>query len=395
MNPNQPHEYSPDDFLYGPALGEGRFGSVIYAELKDTASADAEDAKPSASADGGHRRQGYAIKTITKSEALKHDHLQIVMTEKHILTEVLRSESDADGSELLMKLLLLFHDKHCIYFVLELCAGGTLHDLIQSRSANISDANAAVFDISWARYYAGQLLRAIEYMHQRGVVHRDVSPRNIGLTSKGEIKLGDFGAAAVFVKHDCGDGTYRLKRWVPPGSRPLIEEFDNCIGTADYVSPEMIRGRKDDANQSEAYKEYPAMDLWSFGCIVYELFIGKSPFHAGSDHLAFQSVLEYARGKRKMFFPPAIPVDAANIISTLLLAKPSERLGMQDGVLESSIEHASRKKQYQSIRDASFWSLVAGGPIEPPCTPKEPDWMADLRQGQSTLKPLEKMRFDL
>jgi len=289
-----------------------------------------------------------------------------------------------------------------------------LFDLIQSHATDATDA-FPVMDISWVRYYAGQILRAIEYLHQRGVVHRDITPQNIGLTlPKGEIKLGDFGAAAVFVKEECEGAALKLKRWVPAGASSGPENFSDFVGTADYVSPEMIRGSDDDANQYKNHTNFPAMDLWSFGCLIYHMFVGKSPFHAASDHLAFQNVLDWANGKSKLHFPPFITEDAKEMTSLLLSNDPASRLGMQDDVIESIMscnstdrdgtQILSSLKQYQSIRDhsffqidkdKSFWVLEKGKSIDPPCKPTQPNWMTELDQGDTTLKSLESIHFVL
>eukprot|EP00581_Thalassiosira_minuscula_P004106 CAMPEP_0183740592 /NCGR_PEP_ID=MMETSP0737-20130205/60040_1 /TAXON_ID=385413 /ORGANISM="Thalassiosira miniscula, Strain CCMP1093" /LENGTH=415 /DNA_ID=CAMNT_0025975705 /DNA_START=26 /DNA_END=1269 /DNA_ORIENTATION=- len=413
-SPTRPRQYSPADFLYGPTLGEGRFGTVIYAELKTDAAADSNNRRRDASNDDSHAPhpkriegggRGYAIKIIPKSEIIRHNQIQAVMTEKQILTGILSFTSDnpLPGSELVMKLFLCFHDASCIYFVLELCAGGTLLDLIQrSASDRIDDGVASqVMDIPWVKYYLGQILRAIEYLHQRGVVHRDITPQNIGITCpSGEIKLGDFGAAALFLKEECEDGTFKLKRWTPATSS-IPEILTDFVGTADYVSPEMIRGNGINTNQHKDHSTFPAIDLWSFGCLIYHMFVGKSPFHAANDHLAFQNVLDYANGKTNLDFPPFITDDAKDLISMLLSIDYSSRLGMQDGVIDSIMGdnpgsnevliHASLN-QYHSIRNHSFFDedsdnyfrvLEERKFVDTPWKPTQPNWMTDLNQGET------------
>jgi len=453
--PSQPQQYSPADFLYGPTLGEGRFGTVIYAELKtakitkhhhaaaDSCQAPHDDASSSHHQRITHARQqrqgGYAIKMIPKCEIFRHNQIQAVLTEKHILSEILPSAAKSDnhplqptGSELFMKLFLCYHDANYLYLVLELCACGTLLDLIDSfhhHSASTEEEYATtskcsgddsdtspLIDVSWVKYYSWQILRAIEYLHQRGIVHRDISPQNIGLTyPKGEVKLGDFGAAAVFVKNEDWNGTLKLKRWIPAGSASSSEKenVNDFVGTADYVSPEMIRGSDDDNINQECNDptNFPAMDLWSFGCICYHMFVGKSPFHAASDHLAFQSVLDYANGG-ELYFPSFIAEDAKEIISLLISIDPVHRLGMQDGVIESITtcnstdgdegKVLSPLTRYQSIRDHSFFQLddgtsffssVESKKMQPPYSPAQPEWVAELRHGDK-LKSYESIQFE-
>ena len=407
---------------------------MIYAELKTPAAAkndgdttndraqDEDDASLHSHRHNTERQQqsnrGYAMKIIPKSEILRHNQLQAVMTEKHILTDTLSTTSSDNnphhpltGSELFMKLFMCFHDASSLYFVLELCSGGTLYDLIQSRRINNcatdgTTKSPSLMDISLVKYYTAQIVRALEYLHQRGVVHRDVSPRNIGLTFRGEIKLGDFGSAVVFVKDHCEGGTNVLKRWTPgvPSNANTETAASDFVGTADYVSPEMLRGSNNECtNQSDDYMMYPALDLWSVGCIMYHMLIGTSPFHAESDHLAFEAVLDYANGKRELVFPPlVIDESASEMISMLLSIDPASRLGMQDGVLGCM---ANEQKLYQSIRNHlffqqdkdndTFWALLESKSIEPPYKPPQPNWMADLHRGIATLKTLRSIEFDL
>lgn len=400
----QPRVYSPQDFLYGPALGSGRFGTIVYAELKKPAVVDAS--VPSHDAERRGRR-GYAVKVIPKSKVMRRKQaIQAVMLEKYILSEVL-PRNEGPSAHLIMKLFLCFHDASSLYLVLELCAGGTLFDLIQSRAAGDEDGSSPIMDISWVRYYAGQILRAIEYLHQRGIVHRDVSTQNICIIyPNGNIKLGDFGAAAVFEKR--GE---ELRRHVPTGTPPLGQDSaSDFVGTADYVSPEMLRGTEEGVNDQNAqYETYPAMDLWALGCIIYEMFVGQSPFHAASDHLAFQNVLEYANDRARLLFPPLVDGCSKTIISSLLSISPSSRLGARDGVICSSAKCVSTErptpKQYLSVREHAFfyagslqssiWDLIESKEsIEPPYRPAEPAWMSDLNRGDG-LAALESIQFDL
>eukprot|EP00985_Skeletonema_marinoi_P027311 scaffold22229_cov95-Skeletonema_marinoi.AAC.1 len=96
----EPRDYSPSDFLYGPIIGEGRFGSVVYAE--HATQEDDDDGgvgyKLPRPQDKQNDGQGYAVKMIPKSEILRHNLLQAVMTEKRILAEVLSSNQGNDTS---------------------------------------------------------------------------------------------------------------------------------------------------------------------------------------------------------------------------------------------------------------------------------------------------------
>ena len=407
-------EYSPLDFVYGPILGEGSFGSVVYAELINGGS-DRESSSQVIHDVGTlcNNNKAYEIKMIPKSEIIRHNKIQAVLTEKYILTEVLSSsisEEEDNAAELFMKLFLCFHDANYLYLVLELCAGGTLLDLIQLIISNNSNTtisySSPVMDISWVRYYASKILLAIEYLHQKGIVHRDLSPQNIGLTfPKGEIKLGDFGAAAVFVQ-DTSSSNDKLKRWMPTSSSTTTspvgrEDSNDFVGTAGYVSPEMVHGYNEEEEAEDSNTTYPAMDLWSFGCLIYCMMVGKSPFHILGEDLPIQSMLEYANGKRQLHFPSFIDSNTKDLILSLLAVDPQQRIGVKDNVIES-IFVGAEMKQYTSIRNHAFfqtaentaiWSLKEE--LDPPYKPTQPDWLAKIHRGETTLKPFDSIAFDL
>ncbi len=110
------------------------------------------------------------------------------------------------------------------------------------------------------------ILGALDYSHRNGIVHRDIKPANVMVTGEGDVKVMDFGIARSM-----------------SGSQRTITQTAEVIGTAQYMSPEQARGERVDARS----------DLYSAGCLLYELLTGRPPFAGGSAvAIAYQHVCQ-------------------------------------------------------------------------------------------------------
>jgi serine/threonine-protein kinase len=131
------------------------------------------------------------------------------------------------------------------FLVMEFCEGLTLGDILSRHGA---------FPEDQARRVLGQLAVALRFVHERGVVHRDLKPGNVMLTPEGQVKLMDFGLA----KED----------------RAITDDTETqsntIIGTPLYMSPGQMTGEESG----------PTIDVYSFACIAYELVAGKPLFEA-------------------------------------------------------------------------------------------------------------------
>jgi serine/threonine-protein kinase len=139
--------------------------------------------------------------------------------------------------------------------VLELVEGATLEERLRAKLINVEHALE----------YGRQIASALEAAHERGIVHRDLKPANIKITPEGQIKVLDFGLAkALEVKVFGADVTES-----PTASMTIIGSRRGAIiGTAAYMSPEQARGQEADRRA----------DIWSFGCVLFEMLAGKRAF---------------------------------------------------------------------------------------------------------------------
>ena len=148
-------------------------------------------------------------------------------------------------------------DVHVPYIVMELVEGHTLRELLRT-GRQIMPAKALEFTQG--------VLEALGYSHKAGIVHRDIKPANVMLTTGGVVKVMDFGIA----------------RAVSDTSATMTQTAA-VIGTAQYLSPEQARGETVDTRS----------DIYSAGCLLYELLVGRPPFQGDSPvSVAYQHVRE-------------------------------------------------------------------------------------------------------
>ncbi len=145
------------------------------------------------------------------------------------------------------------------YLVMEYVKGQTLRDIIRA-TGPLSQRDAAQVMLG--------MLSALEYSHRMGVIHRDIKPGNIMISDQGAVKVMDFGIARAL-----------------DDSAATVTQSQGVVGTAQYLSPEQARGETVDMRS----------DLYSAGCVLYEMLTGKPPFTGDSAvAIAYQHVSEVA-----------------------------------------------------------------------------------------------------
>jgi class 3 adenylate cyclase len=174
------------------------------------------------------------------------------------------------------------------YIVSQYMAGGDLEELLQQ-------AENRRLPLDQALRIAVEIRQALEHAHGRGIVHRDIKPGNIWLTDDGTAKLGDFGLAMA------------LER-----SRLTMEGM--MMGTVAYMPPEQALGREADARS----------DLYSWGCVLYEMVTGRPPF-LGDDAVAIISQHINTAPVAPSWHNPEVPRALEALILRCLAKDPDER----------------------------------------------------------------------
>jgi formylglycine-generating enzyme required for sulfatase activity len=185
------------------------------------------------------------------------------------------------------------------YLVMELLRGFTLADLLL-RGGRLSFATA--------RQLVQQLGSALECAHDHGIVHRDIKPHNIFITEASReyplfVKVLDFGVAKMLSDADA------------PGANPALTETGVVIGSAPYMSPEQLEGRKDVDLRA---------DLWSLAVIVYETLTGTQPFQ-GSSFVAVGAAVLNGRYRPASELRANLPASIDDWFAKALCRDPGER----------------------------------------------------------------------
>jgi class 3 adenylate cyclase len=174
------------------------------------------------------------------------------------------------------------------YIVSQYMAGGDLEGLLR-------EAEGHRLSIDHAVRIANQIRQALEYAHGRGIIHRDLKPGNIWLAEDGTAKLGDFGLAMAL-------------------DRSRVTMAGMMLGTVAYMPPEQALGRQADARS----------DLYSLGCVLYEMVAGRPPF-LGDDTVAIISQHINTAPVAPSWHNPEVPRALEALIMRLLAKDPNER----------------------------------------------------------------------
>ncbi|XP_048866545.1 protein kinase C iota type-like [Brienomyrus brachyistius] len=246
-------------------IGRGSYAKVLLVKLKRT-------------------ERIYAMKVVKKELVNDDEDIDWVQTEKHVFEQ-------ASNHPFLVGLHSCFQTESRLFFVIEYVNGGDLMFHMQ-RQRKLPEEHA--------RFYSAEISLALNYLHERGIIYRDLKLDNVLLDSEGHIKLTDYGM--------CKEG-------LRPG-----DTTSTFCGTPNYIAPEILRG--------EDYSF--SVDWWALGVLMFEMMAGRSPFDIvgssdnpdqNTEDYLFQVILE-----KQIRIPRSLSVKAASVLKGFLNKDPKERL---------------------------------------------------------------------
>lgn len=187
---------------------------------------------------------------------------------------------------------------------MELAEGGDLFDKIEADEGVGEDI---------AHLYFSQLISAVGYMHSKGVAHRDIKPENVLLSAEGDLKLSDFGLAALFRK----DGQLRL--------------CNTVCGSPPYIAPEIVSGRRSKrADVLDVGYAANICDVWSCGVVLFVLLVGNTPWDEPT--MRNEEFKEYAEsgGHTTDELWQQLPSEIVSLLRGMLRLDPATRFTLDE-----------------------------------------------------------------
>uniref|UniRef100_A0A8C6WZK6 protein kinase C n=1 Tax=Neogobius melanostomus TaxID=47308 RepID=A0A8C6WZK6_9GOBI len=310
------------DFDLLRVIGRGSYAKVLLVQLKKT-------------------ERIYAMKVVKKELVNDDEDIDWVQTEKHVFEQ-------ASNHPFLVGLHSCFQTESRLFFVIEYVNGGDLMFHMQ-RQRKLPEEHA--------RFYSAEISMALNYLHERGIIYRDLKLDNVLLDSEGHIKLTDYGM--------CKEG-------LRPG-----DTTSTFCGTPNYIAPEILRG-----------EDYGfSVDWWALGVLMFEMMAGRSPFDIvgssdnpdqNTEDYLFQVILE-----KQIRIPRSLSVKAASVLKGFLNKDPKERLGCHPQTGFADIQ------AHPFFRNVD-WDLLEHKQVVPPFKPNiSGEFGLDNFDAQFTNEPIQ------
>jgi len=263
-----PENINLDYFEPIKLIGKGGFSQVVEVRKKDTGAL-------------------YAVKVLSKSFLLKEEKAAQVLSERHVLS--------ATSHPFIVRLhwafqSVLFTQRSELFLVMDFCPGGELFFHLHNLGRLTEDQ---------ALFYFSEILLALEHLHSKSVIYRDLKPENVLLDLDGHVRLTDFGLS----KENIGKSG---------------RTYSFC-GSPEYMSPEMLR--------AEGHGR--AVDYYSLGALLYEMLTGLPPFYDRNRDKMYDAILN-----EPLQLPNYVSKAGRSLMAELLEKDPRRRLGSMDGFEE-------------------------------------------------------------
>nr|AML77343.1 putative LOV domain-containing protein [Trigastrotheca pentaphylla] len=290
-------------------LGAGDTGSVHLVELCGTG-------------------EYFAMKAMDKTAMLNRNKVHRACAEREIL--------DMLDHPFLPALYASFQTKTHICLITDYCPGGELFLLLDRQPTKVLKEDAA-------RFYAAEVIVALEYLHCQGIIYRDLKPENILIQSNGHVALTDFDLSCLtsckpqlLVPEIREKKRQHKTQQAPIFLAEPMRASNSFVGTEEYIAPEIITG----AGHTSA------VDWWALGILLYEMIYGYTPFRGKTRQRTFTNVLQ-----KTVKFPSSkqVSLQAKQLIYQLLQKDPKNRLGASEG--------ANEIKRHPFFRGIN-WALV-------------------------------------
>ncbi|KAF8211295.1 Pkinase-domain-containing protein [Mycena galopus ATCC 62051] len=308
-------EVGPSSFVKIKMLGKGDVGKVYLVREKKT-------------------DKLFAMKVLSKKEMIERKKIKRALTEQEILATA--------NHPFIVTLYHSFQSEGYLFFCMEYCMGGEFFRALQTRPGKCLPEEAA-------RFYAAEVVAALEYLHLMGFIYRDLKPENILLHQSGHIMLSDFDLA----KQSNEPGGMPVMIQSETNGVPLVDTMsctvnfrtNSFVGTEEYIAPEVIAAQGHTA----------AVDWWTLGILIYEMIYATTPFKGAERNDTFANIRDSPVHFKDN---PKVSQAGKDCVTRLLDKRERSRLGSKSG--------ASEVKQHKWFAKIN-WGLLRN--TRPPIIP--------------------------